>query len=180
MLSPLDWPGVNCARALTEGRDLSGTWYDRTKQFYARRRGEEARDRDVASPERVVFEQLPCWSHLSPQQYQFQILGLIEEIEEETKLAHEAAGTQPLGTTAILQQDPHQRPARSRRSPAPRFHAATRQVRLSLSNAYALVYAAYRQASTKLKRGLGPVEFPPGCFPPRLPILNVPYQLVPG
>jgi REP element-mobilizing transposase RayT len=178
--SPLDWPGVNCARALLEGKDLTGTWYDRTKQYYARRRGEEETDRDVSTSEWVVFEQLPCWSHLSPEQYRSEILGLIQDIEREAKQTHEAAGTEPLGTATILRQDPHQRPARSQRSPAPRFHAATREVRRSLANAYALVYTAYRQAYIRLKRGLGPVQFPPGCFPPRLPILDLPYQLVPG
>jgi REP element-mobilizing transposase RayT len=178
--SPLDWPGINCARALAEGRNLSGTWYDRTKQFYARRRGEAVRDRDFATREHVVFHQLPCWADLSPTQYRSAIVDLIEAIEDETKLAYEGAVTQPLGADQILRQDPQRRPARNTRTPAPRFHAATRQARLSLANAYALVYAAYRQASLRLTRGLGPVEFPPGCFPPRLPILDVPYQLVPG
>ncbi|MDH3254917.1 MAG: transposase [Acidobacteriota bacterium] len=180
VLSPLDWPGVNCARALTEGRDLTGLWYDRTKQFYARRQGEAAKESDFATRERVVLQQLPCWSHLSPEHYRSALADLIQEIEDETRRTHEEAGTQPLGASAILRQDPHQRPPRSSRSPAPRFHAATRKVRRSLANTYALVHAAYQRASLKLRRGLGPVEFPPGCFPPRLPILDVPYQLVPG
>jgi hypothetical protein len=178
--SPLDWPGVNCAQALVEGLPLTGTWYDRTSQFYARRRREKAEDRDFGSPEQVVFEKLPCWAHLSPEEYQARILDLVREIEEETRQAHEAAGTEPLGVSEVLQQHPHERPARSSHSPAPRCHAATREVRRSLANAYASVYATYRQAFLRLKRGLGPVEFPAGCFPPRLPILDVPYQLVPG
>jgi hypothetical protein len=177
--SPLDWPGVNCARALAEGRELTGTWYDRTRQFYAKRRGEKARDRDFASPESVTFETLPCWSHLSPEQYRSKILALIAKIEEETRRAHTTAGTRPLGATALLQQAPHEQPARIARSPAPRFHAATREVRRSLAKAYAFAFAAYRRAFIKLQQGHGPVEFPPGCFPPRLPILDVPYQLVP-
>jgi REP element-mobilizing transposase RayT len=178
--SPLEWPGVNCARALVEGAELTGVWYDRTRQFYSRRRGETARDRDFAVPERVEFQPLPCWSHLSPEDYRSAIVEILREIEEETRESHQAAGTEPLGASGILRQDPRQRPARSCRSPAPRFHAATREVRRSLANAYALVHAAYRHAALQLKRGLGPVEFPPGCFPPRLPWLDVPYQLVPG
>jgi hypothetical protein len=43
-------------------------------------------------------------------------------------------------------------------------------MRRALANAYSLIHAAYRHASLQLKRGLGPVEFPPGCFPPRLPL----------
>ena len=180
VMSPLEWPGVNCARALAEGRNLAGTWFDRTSQFSARRRGEAAPDRAFANPERVVLQQLPCWSHLSPAQYRAAIRNLIREIEDETQQAHEAAETQPLGAAAILQQDPLQQPVRSNRSPAPRFHAASRQVRQALANAYASVSVAYRRAFLRLKKGTGPVEFPLGCFPPRLPILDVPYQLVPG
>lgn len=178
--SPLEWPGVNCARALVEGEPLTGVWYDRTRQFYARRRRESARDCDFATREQVVFQQLPCWSHLSPEEYRSAILDLIREIEEETRRAHAAAGTHPLGVRGICRQDPREQPARSARSPAPRFHAATKKARRSLAKTYALVCSAYRQASLRLQRGLGPVEFPAGCFPPRLPTLEIPYQLVPG
>ena len=65
MESPLDWPGINCAGALIDGTPLAGRWYDRTRLFYARRRGERPRDRDFASAEEVVFTRLPCWSHLT-------------------------------------------------------------------------------------------------------------------
>ena len=178
--SPLEWPGINCARALVEGTALAGLWYDRTQQFYARRRGDLAPDHNFATSESVVFQPLPCWSHLSSDDYRAAVHQVVREIEQEAAAAHEAAGTSPLGAAAILRQAPRQRPHRSHRSPAPRFHASTRAARRSLANAYSLFYAAYREATTRLKRGLGPVEFPPGCFPPRLPLLEVPYQLVPG
>ena len=50
----LDWPG-----------SLEGTWFDRTKEYAARMRGESFQARDFAETETVVFEQLPCWKHLS-------------------------------------------------------------------------------------------------------------------
>ena len=178
--SPFDWPGVHCARALVEGTGLTGLWYDRTRQFYARRRGEKAKDSDFATPETVVFQPLPCWAHLSPEEYQAAVLEIVREIEHEAARAHAEAGTEPLGVVEILRQNRRERPLNRRRSPAPRFHAATKAARQALAHTYALVYAAYREATGKLKRGLGPVEFPAGCFPPRLPLLQVPYQLVPG
>jgi hypothetical protein len=36
---PHHWPGVHCARALCHGTELEGTWFDRTAQYEARRRG---------------------------------------------------------------------------------------------------------------------------------------------
>jgi REP element-mobilizing transposase RayT len=178
--SPLEWPGVNCARALLTGEPLIGYWYHRTEQYYARRRGESARDHEYACREQIVLEQLPCWSHLSPAEYRSAISNMIREIEEETRQTHEAAETRPLSVNEILEQNPQERPTRTASSPAPHIHAATRRVRRDLAKAYDVVCSAYRRASHDLKRGVGPVEFPAGCFPPRLPSLTVPYQLVPG
>jgi hypothetical protein len=51
---PQDWPGVHSARALVQGAALTGTWFDRTQEYAARRRGRGARpspvrdDRDAA------------------------------------------------------------------------------------------------------------------------------------
>jgi len=36
-----DWPGVTAARELARGEVLEGTWFNRTKEWYARRRGEK-------------------------------------------------------------------------------------------------------------------------------------------
>ena len=39
--SPLDWPGVSSAKTLYHGeRTMQGTWYDRTAQYRALKRGE--------------------------------------------------------------------------------------------------------------------------------------------
>ena len=53
-----------------------------------------------------------------------------------------------------------------KRSPAPAFHAFTKRARNELHTAYALFYAAYRDAADKLKEGHLDVVFPPGSFPP--------------
>jgi hypothetical protein len=55
--SPKDWPGVHCARALAEGEPLRGTWFDRTQEYAARRRGEKFHRLQYATAETL---------HLSP------------------------------------------------------------------------------------------------------------------
>lgn len=178
--SPLDWPGVHCAGSLLAGKDLTGEWFDRTAESRARRRGEKVTQERFGTTERVVFSRLPCWAHLSEDQAGEALRQLIEEIEVETTERHRARGTRPLGVRSILRQHPHRRPRAKFRSSAPRFHARSRAAQRSMKNAYTLVLAAYRHAMEELRSGRHPVAFPPGCFPPRLPSLEVPYQLVPG
>ncbi len=54
-----DWPGVNSARALTRDHPLRGWWFDRTKEFAARRRGEHYGRYEYATEEKVVLELTP-------------------------------------------------------------------------------------------------------------------------
>ena len=77
-----------------------------------------------------------------------------------------------MGADAIRRQDPHQRPAKTKKSPAPLFHAATRRVRDDLLNAYYAFVAAFREAAEKLKAGNRNVMFPSGSFPPGLPFVS--------
>ncbi len=177
--SPMDWPGVHCAGALSRGEAIEGLWFDRTAEYRARRRGEEPARTAFATPEQVVLTPLPCWRQLSAEQVRHNVEELIREIEEETRLRHRRKGSTPIGITAVLAQDPHQRPRESKRAPAPRFHAVSREVRRAMWTVYSLVYAAYRRAHEKLMKGVGPVVFPAGCHPPRLPRREVPYALVP-
>ncbi len=74
-----------------------------------------------------------------------------------------------MGVRRILRQNPHDRPERTQRSPAPRFHAHAWRVRKGLELAYYEFRLRFRQAAEELKAGRVGVEFPPGCFPPRLP-----------
>ena len=40
--SPRDWPGVNMIAAVLDGKPLTGTWFNRTKEYAARLRGESS------------------------------------------------------------------------------------------------------------------------------------------
>jgi hypothetical protein len=122
---PRDWPGVHVAKALTEGATLTGYWFDRTKEYAARNRGEKFDRLRYASVETLHLSPLPCWRHLPPEAWRGLALNLIHEIDEEAAVRRSKTGSQPLGVAAILGQHPHDRPKRPKRSPAPLFHAVS-------------------------------------------------------
>lgn len=99
---PQDWPGVHCVHALLTGQSPEGTWFDRTQEFAARNRGEEPTPRQFATPEVLELEPLPCWRHLSPEQYRAQIAALVEDITAEARVRREANGIKPMGPAAMF------------------------------------------------------------------------------
>jgi REP element-mobilizing transposase RayT len=169
---PQDWPGVHVARALIKGEDLTGYWYDRTREYTARKR-EVAFDRlRYASVETLYLSPLPCWRHLSAEVWRQRALRLIEEVEQETAAHRARTGSRPLGAAAILRQHPHDRPKEPKRSPAPQFHAFSVKARRELWEAYRSFVAAFRQAADKLRAGDRLAAFPLGSFPPPLPFVG--------
>ncbi len=133
-------------------------------------RGESFSARKFAETETLRFEPLPCWTHLTPEQYRAKIADLIAEIEAEAAAQREQAGCQPLGVKAILRQKPTDQPVKTKISPAPLFHAFSRKVRKELYEAYGWFVAAFREAADKLKAGDRNARFPVGSFPPHLAV----------
>jgi REP element-mobilizing transposase RayT len=164
---PHDWPGVHCARALCHGTDLNGTWFDRTAQYEARRRGDDRPETEFATPERVVFSPLPCWAGLEPAVYRQRVLDLARNAVKDGR--DRRAGQPVLGRRAILSQHPHDEPLTHDRSPAPAVHAASKAIRTMLRVAYWQFVAAYREAAMRLRKGDRLVRFPAGAFPPPIP-----------
>jgi hypothetical protein len=72
------------------------------------------------------------------------------------------------GVRRIVRQDPHSRPRRLARSPAPRFHAATWPIRRMLEAGYRTYRDAYRDAKRALQVHRIPVHFPRHGIPPPL------------
>lgn len=171
---PAEWPGATSVRALTgcEGESIEGVWFDRTKEFFARRRQEDYERRTYASSESMRLLPLPCWRAFSREVRIERVFGLIEDIVREGRTLRR--GRAPLGVDRILRQRPHDRPSKSKRSPAPRFHAATTRVRKALRAAYRDFVAAYRRAARWLRESgsFGMCPFPSGCFPPALPFVG--------
>jgi hypothetical protein len=60
-------------------------------------------------------------------------------------------GLPVLGVGAVLRQNPHTQPNKTKKSPAPRFHAASKAVRNGLREMYSLFLAAFRDAAELLK-----------------------------
>lgn len=166
--SPRHWPGASSVKALTTGSSLRGIWIDRTRQWHAQQRGESSAEIHFAETEALKLAPLPCWDGLASHQAQTRVRAMVREIEISTAEEHVANGSEPMGVAAILEQSPHARPTRVDRSPAPRFHAATRSARRELHAAYAWFLAAYRDAAHQLRCGVRQVVFPDGSFPPPL------------
>jgi len=166
-----DWPGVHAGRALLDGEELEGRWFDRTQEYAARRRGETFDHDKYSTPETLILEQLPCWRHLEPKKYRERIAGLVKEIEEEGAAARERSGLPAAGPAAILAHHPHTRPEKLKKGPAPLFHTATVEMRRFLWGLYAEFVGKFRDAAEKLRAGARDVVFPPGCFPPALPFV---------
>ena len=169
---PRDWPGVHCVRALLEGEILEGLWFDRTQEYLARCRGEKFEPLQYATQEVLELDPLPCWKHLTEEQRRLRVAALVEGIELEVAKRRKRTGAKPLGVAAVLAQDPLQKPKKTKKSPAPAFHAASKAMRRELWNAYALFVAAYRDAADKLRAGIRDVRFPRGSFPPALPFVS--------
>jgi hypothetical protein len=174
VLTPGDWPGVHCIDALLHGKPLQGVWFDRTLEFQARRQGLEFGARDFTTTYTVTLSPIPCWRHLSPEQYRKAIAGLIAEIEADARLRQEETRREPAGAEFVRRQNPLSRPAKSKRSPAPRVHAASKAARRAFREAYRIFLAAFQRASEKLRSGDRTAEFPRFSFPPSLPFARVP------
>ena len=169
---PRDWPGVHAVRGLLDGEVLEGLWFDRTQEYLARRRGEKFAPLQYATREVLELVPLPCWKPLTAEQRRARVAALVEDIESEAAARRKRTGVKPLGVAAVLAQNPLRRPKRTKKSPAPAFHAASKAVRRELWDAYALFVAAYRAAAEKLRAGVRDVVFPRGSFPPALPFVN--------
>jgi REP element-mobilizing transposase RayT len=169
---PRDWPGVHAVRALLEGEVLEGLWFDRTQEYLARRRGEKFDRLQYATREVLELDPLPCWEHLTAEQRRARIAALVEDIESEIAVRRKKTGIKPLGVAVVLAQNPLRRPKKTKKSPAPAFHAASKAVRRELWDAYSLFVAAYRTAAEKLRAGVRDVVFPAGSFPPALPFVD--------
>jgi REP element-mobilizing transposase RayT len=167
-----EWPGVHAVQALTEGKVLEGYWFDRQQEYAARRRREDFRRLEYATRETLVLDPLPCWRHLSKEQRRRLVTALVEEIEAEAAAHRERTGIKPPGPAAILTQNPHRQPLKSKKSPAPAFHAASQAVRRELRGLYYEFVAAYREAAEKLRAGNRQASFPVGSFPPALPFVG--------
>ncbi len=169
---PRDGPCASAVDSLGTGHPLRGVWFDRTKEYNARRRGERVSKYDHSEVLEFNLSPLPAWRNLPPKEIRRKIAAMVAEIEAECRQRIRDTGRLPLGARRILRLDPRSVPQRLTRSPAPRFHAKDPGVRRGLELAYYAFRVAYRQAADALQEGIGHVEFPAGSFRPRLPFVR--------
>ena len=172
VMSPADWPGVQCVEAICLGENLRGVWVDRTRLFAARQRGEDVTEADFEVDVELELTPLPCWAHLDADDYQSRVRALVRDIEVETIERHRRDGTVPKGAAWVMRRSPRERPHEVVTSPRPRFHAFRRKVREELVAAFRAFLAAYRVAAERLRAGEADVVFPENCFPPRRPFVS--------
>jgi hypothetical protein len=171
LASPGDWPGPNCIAALTHGDILRGTWFDRSKEFLARQRGETVFPAQFATTFDVKLTPLPCLQHLTADQRQAEYRRVVGEIQTRAEAENKEKGRQPMGVAAILAQDPHAKPASTDRSPAPFVHATDDSTEMEFRAAYRAFVDAFRAGAHRLReRARELVDmFPLWAFPPALP-----------
>ena len=163
---PAEWPGTHSVDALLSGAPLHGVWYDRTAEYEARIRRISFQSSDFAQPETIKLSPLPCWSNESAENLQQRHLEIVDAIVQEGR-----ADTKRFRKLLAALQ-PTDRPRRSKRSPTPWFHCASRRVRGELKRSYREFLARYRDAARAWRRGVLTAPFPEGCFPPPRPYIT--------
>jgi REP element-mobilizing transposase RayT len=167
--SPREWPGASGVEAILRGRPVRGWWFDRSAEYEARRRGEAVSKYAHGEEVTLTLVPLPCWANMPGEGYRRRVSELVESIETETRNRLRDEGRSVVGEKRLLRQHPHDAPARLRRSPAPRFHAATASMRKALELGFHDFRVRYRQAAEDLRKAGRAADFPPGCFLPRPP-----------
>jgi hypothetical protein len=66
--SPRDWPGASAVPGLLGDMTLEGTWYDRSRETRARRRGQDPVAESFSSTYVVRLTPIPRWSALEPRE----------------------------------------------------------------------------------------------------------------
>ncbi len=173
--------------ALIDGKPLAGMWYDRGLEYEVKRQAERRaarRGTDVAeekidrgafmTPYELKLAPLPCWEHHSSAAIRKKTAQMMAEIEAEAAARREKSGAEVRGMDRIRDQNPLTRSPRSKGSPKPLCHAASKEMRERVVKAYRGFVNMFREASLKVKLGnVAAARFPKCSFPPSLPFTRI-------
>jgi REP element-mobilizing transposase RayT len=162
-----DWPGLTSLPETTRGEQRTFPWYDRSAQYWARRRGESDDENRFVTMLPLTITPLPCDAHLEPSEQQRRARAVLDEAQ---RWAWEKRDGRPsLGPEAVMRQDPEAKPKRSKWSARPMCHASSRRVIEEFRRAYREFVAIFAEASEPFRRGDISVVFPDYSFRPPLP-----------
>ena len=169
--SPLDWPGASSVLSMVDGTRLRGNWFDRTKEYEARRRGEKPHKHEFATVYEIALAPISCWKDLPERERRRRCSTIVAKIESETRARTQETRRPVAGAAWVRAQDPQGTPKHSSHSPAPICHAADRDRWLFYRSAYENFVELYRNLSQQIRNGaLSALEnLPRFCFPPPLP-----------
>ena len=171
LASPGAWPGPNCIAALTTGTLLRGTWFDRSKEFLARQRGENSLPMQFATTFDIKLTPLPRLLDITEDQRQAHYRRVVGEIQSKAEADNKEKGRTPMTVADIIAQDPHSKPATTDRSPAPFVHATDDSTETEFRVAYRAFVDAFRAGALRLRERAREIRdmFPLCAFPPQLP-----------
>lgn len=163
VLTPEDWTGPHCARALLRDGRLQGSWNKGcSSAALDKQRRKTRRVSSEIEDLELQLSPLPCWAHLPWEEIATRVRALIDGIIAEFK----GLRSQPLGMRRLLRQNPHAPTPLKQRNPKPNFHGVTRAARDALLSARSLFLSTYQEASKEWRRGNYKAQFPSRCFRP--------------
>ena len=115
---------------------------------------------------------LPCWAHLTPDDYRQRVAELVEAIGERGERRARQDPTRAARSHHHPAPDPGYPSELKEEVPGPLYHVATRAVRKAFWEAYATFVAAFREAADRWREGDRSARFPIGSFPPGLPFVK--------
>ena len=148
--SPLDWPAPTAAQALLHDEPVVGYWFNRTKEYNARRSEIDFAKYDYATRYEIDLQPLPAFQDDSPEEYRAMVAEVLAEIEDE---AATSRGGRPVkGADAVQSQDPCQQlPGKRKKSPAPMlFFSKQPEVRKAMVEDYEGFRDEYMLGSQRL------------------------------
>ena len=171
LASSASWPGPNCIAALTTGALLRGPWFDRSKEFLARQRGERSLPMQFATTFDVKLTPLPCLLDITEDERQAHYRRVLGEILAKAEADNKEKGRMPMTVAEIMAQDPHGKPSTTDRSPAPFVHASDDDTEMRFRVAYRAFVDAFRAGALRLRERAREIRdlFPLWAFPPPLP-----------
>ena len=190
---PVDWPGVNCVKALCDGELLSGTWIDRTsywtKVTYIHRdknsKNKEGKNHKTQDPEvrledfakvyPVPLMPLPHLAHDSTEDQQQRFKQIIYDIEGEARSTNALESRKVPGVDKLLSVNIFDSPRKVDKSPRPICHADNFMDMLDFKKGYEEFRTQYFLGVEAFHQSApgNELPFPDNCF--RLSLMFKPF-----